>query len=131
MPLDTHTSQQKKPKTSTTFIDSDQAIIIQEQTPHSTPENLESQTQSNNRKQSTQKVEETLNVQHSEPTLQESVSMPKSPETDIVEKVEKITVQDEMVGVKVPLDLGTPSIVPEEVENHNLHNVHYFHFYFL
>ena len=38
-----------------------------------------------------------------------------TPETDITQKIENIRIEEETVGVKIPLDLGTPSIVPEEV----------------
>ena len=115
MPLDTQTGQQKKPKTSTISIDSEQTISVEEQNSRSVPNDLESSTLSKPRKQSTQKVEETLNIQFTEPTLHESVSMLTTPETAITEKIKNIRIEEETVGVKIPLDLGTPSIVPEEV----------------
>ena len=115
MPLDTQTGQQKKPKTSTISIDSEKTISVEEQNSRSVPNDLESSILSKPRKQSTQKVEETLNIQFTEPTLQESVSMLTTPETAITEKIKNIRIEEETVGVKIPLDLGTPSIVPEEV----------------
>ena len=115
MPLDTQTVQQKKPKTSTISIDSEKTISVEEQNSRSVPNDLESSILSKPRKQSTQKVEETLNIQFTEPTLQESVSMLTTPETAITEKIKNIRIEEETVGVKIPLDLGTPSIVPEEV----------------
>ena len=115
MPLDTQTGQQRKPKTSTISIDSEETISVQETNARSVPNDLESSTLSKLRKQSTQKVEETLNIQLTEPKLHESVSMLTAPETDITQKIENIRIEEETVGVKIPLDLGTPSIVPEEV----------------
>ena len=115
MPLDTQTGQQRKPKTSTISIDSEETISVEETNSRSVPNDLESSTLSKLRKQSTQKVEETLNIQLIEPKLHESVSMLTTPETDITQKIENIRIEEETVGVKIPLDLGTPSIVPEEV----------------
>ena len=131
MPLDTQTRQQKKPKTSTISVDSEQTVSVEEQNSRSVPTDLESPTISKPRKQSTQKVEETLNIQLTEPTLHESVSMLTSPETDITERIENIRIEEETVGVKVPLDLGTPLIVPEEVVYRFIENIffqfeHYF-----
>ena len=123
MPLDTQTRQQKKPKTSTISVDSEQTVSVEEQNSRSVPTDLESPTISKPRKQSTQKVEETLNIQLTEPTLHESVSMLTSPETDITERIENIRIEEETVGVKVPLDLGTPLIVPEEVVYRFIENI--------
>ena len=126
MPLDTQTRQQKKPKTSTIAVDSEPTISIEEQNSRSVPTDLESPTISKPRKLSTQKVEETLNIQLTEPTLHESVSMLTSPETDITEKIENIRIEEETVGVKIPLDLGTPLIVPEEVFYRIIENIFLF-----
>ena len=126
MPLNTQTGQQKKPKTSTISVDSEQIISIEEQNSRSVPTDLESPTISKPRKLSTQKVEETLNIQLTEPTLHESVSMLTSPETDITEKIENIRIEEETVGVKIPLDLGTPLIVPEEVVYRIIENIFFF-----
>ena len=123
MPLDTQTRQQKKPKTSTISVDSEQTVSVEEQNSRSVPTDLESPTISKPRKQSTQKVEETLNIQLTEPTLHESVSMLTGPETDITEKIENIRIEEETVGVKIPLDLGTPLIVPEEVVYRFIENI--------
>ena len=123
MPLDTQTRQQKKPKTSTISVDSEQTVSVEEQNSRSIPTDIESPTISKPRKQSTQKVEETLNIQLTEPTLHESVSMLTSPETDITERIENIRIEEETVGVKVPLDLGTPLIVPEEVVYRFIENI--------
>ena len=128
MPLDTQTRQQKKPKTSTIAVDSEPTISIEEQNSRSVPTDLESPTISKPRKLSTQKVEETLNIQLTEPTLHESVSMLTSPENDITEKIENIRIEEETVGVKIPLDLGTPLIVPEEVFDRIIENIFSFQF---
>ena len=131
MPLDTQTGQQRKPKTSTISIDSEETISVEETNSRLVPNDLESSTLSKLRKQSTQKVEETLNIQRTEPTLHESVSMLTSPETDITEKIENIRIEEENVGVKIPLDLGTPLLVPEEVVYRIIENIFSFQFEYI
>ena len=131
MPLDTQTGQQRKPKTSTISIDSEETISVEETNSRSVPNDLKSSTLSKLRKQSTQKVEETLNIQRTEPTLHESVSMLTSPETDITEKIENIRIEEENVGVKIPLDLGTPLLVPEEVVYRIIENIFSFQFEYI
>ena len=69
----------------------------------------------NIRRHSTQKVEQSPNVQHSEPSIHESVSDLNTSETEIIDKISNVSIQEDVIGVKIPLDLGTPSIEQEKV----------------
>ena len=115
MSLSTKTGPQNIRKTSTTVLDSEQPISVQEQISHSVSDILDTKLQSGSRKYSTQTVEEAKNVQLTEPSLNESLVCIESPDSELVDKVNKSSIQEKQLGVKMPLDLGTPSLVPEEV----------------
>ena len=67
------------------------------------------------RRQSTQKVEQCQNVQLLEPSIHESVLDLNASETEIVDKIRNVSIQEDVRGIKVPLDLGTTFIEPEKV----------------
>ena len=107
-------------------LDLEQTIIIQEPNlidNESSTDMKDTHVPSENktiRRHSTQKVEQSQNVQLSETSIHESISDFNTAETEIVDKISNISIQEDGIGVKVPLDLGTTSIVQEKVQIYSL-----------
>jgi hypothetical protein len=102
-------------------LDVEQPILIQE---HNLIDNESSTDRKNTqvpsdikpiRRHSTQNVEQSQNVQLSEPSIHESVSDLNTSETEIIDKISNYNIQEDGFGVNVPLDLGTTSVEQEKV----------------
>ena len=126
MPLHNKPSHTSKKCSST--LDVEQPIIIQEQNlidNDSSTDMIDTQITSDIktvRRQSTQNVEQSQNVLLSEPSIHESVSDLNTSETEIIDKIGNVSIQEDVTGVKVPLDLGTPSIEQEKVSIYSWHS---------
>lgn len=102
-------------------LDSEQPITVQEQ-PLSNSESSTDRKDTNiqcdlkaSRRESTQKVEQCQNIQLLEPSIHESVSELNASETEIVDKIGNVSIQEDVRGVNVPLDLGTTFMEPDKV----------------
>ena len=119
MPLPTHGKQMTQ--TYSSQLDSAKPLIIQEhtiindQTATDTEYTKHPSYLETSRQYGIQKVEEGQNVQLLEPSLHEQLSVLESPETEIINKIKNVSFQEDVIGVKIPLDIGTPSLHHEKV----------------